>query len=304
LVPYSAPLNQTHGFCQGNIALPTSLAFIFGQSHHVGMILPAFLAQFAAGCLLIVSIADIRRSNWKYLRLMACVSLALAANAVIALVTAGESVSTWTQPKTCLIAGVLLSVVWLFVNAAHHETVRPSQRIWPALAGLACLVAALLLTFQRDATSSSAESAAAVFLVKSSIATILGAGLLGGVTAAMLLGHRYLTDTDMPIAPLRWLAIVYLFVLSARTLWTAFASIPLWTGTHQMPRDPTWFWLIICVRLGVGLVMTAIFAAMAWDCVRRRATQSATALFYLSMVFVFIGELAAQYLWRSYAMPL
>ena len=43
---------------------------------------------------------------------------------------------------------------------------------------------------------------------------------------------------------------------------------------------------------------------MVWDCVRRRATQSATALFYLSMLLVFIGELAGQYLMRSESLPL
>ena len=43
---------------------------------------------------------------------------------------------------------------------------------------------------------------------------------------------------------------------------------------------------------------TAVFAYMIWDCVRRRSTQSATGILYLTMVFVFIGELTAQYLLR------
>ena len=37
----------------------------------------AFLAQFAAGCLLVVAVSMVRQAGWKYLRLMASVSLAL-----------------------------------------------------------------------------------------------------------------------------------------------------------------------------------------------------------------------------------
>jgi hypothetical protein len=119
----------------------------------------------------------------------------------------------------------------------------------------------------------------------------------------MLLGHRYLTDTDMPIAPLRGLVRVYLGVVVARIAWVAVVSVPLWS-TRFHPADSFYFWLALSVRVGVGLVTVAIFAWMVWDCVRRRATQSATALFYLSMLLVFIGELAGQYLMRSESVPL
>jgi|CXWL01.1.fsa_nt_gi hypothetical protein len=264
------------------------------------MILSAFLAQFAAGCLIIVGISDIRRSGWRYLRLMACVSMVLALGATIPLMSDGRGATLFLWPLGFLVVGIFLSAIWLFVNAAQQEAVTTSQRVWPMLAGLSCLTATLVLATFGDELSPSSTSVATAYLVKSSISTVLGAGLLGAVTAAMLLGHRYLTDTDMPITPLRRLAIIYLSVLSARVLWTALAGIPLWMGSIPLPRDATWFWLIVCVRLGVGLVMTSIFAAMAWDCVKRRATQSATAIFYLSMVFVFIGELAAQYLARRY----
>jgi hypothetical protein len=56
---------------------------------------------------------------------------------------------------------------------------------------------------------------------------------------------------------------------------------------------------MVCIRGGVGVLGTGVFAWMVWDCVKRRATQSATALFYLSMIFVFLGELAGQYLTRT-----
>jgi hypothetical protein len=108
----------------------------------------------------------------------------------------------------------------------------------------------------------------------------------------------------MPIAPLRRLATIYIAAVAARGIWVLGASMPLWTGEFRPRGDYIWFWLMISVRIGVGVLVTAVFAWMAWDCVRRRATQSATALFYLSMILVFLGELAGQFMLRSEGLPM
>jgi hypothetical protein len=204
-----------------------------------------------------------------------------------------------------LVTGSVTGVVWLFVNAGQGQHVRRSQRLFPAVAGLACVVAAVGLVLRPDAMLRyPGGPRVAVPEIAGGVTTVLGACLLGSVTCAMLLGHRYLTDTDMPIAPLRRLAKLYLAAVICRFVWLGIASFPLWSSTFQ-PRGPyTWFWLMIFVRGGVGVVGVGIFAWMAWDCVRRRATQSATAVFYLSMIFVFLSELAGQYLTRTELLPL
>ncbi len=237
---------------------------------------------------------------------MAIVSTAIAVLAVVFLIreSGGLSAASHLGAAWSLAAGVGFGFVWLFVNAAQREKIGRAQRLCPAAAGAACLAAAITLALRSGPAAIAAESAASPLQsLALGVSIALGAALLGVATAGMLLGHRYLTDTDMPIAPLRGLVRVYLGVVVARIAWVAVASVPLWS-TRFHPADSFYFWLALSVRVGVGLVTVAIFAWMVWDCVRRRATQSATALFYLSMLLVFIGELAGQYLMRSESVPL
>lgn len=267
---------------------------------------PAFLAQYAAGCFLAVAASAIRQCGWQYLRLMAIVSTAIAVLAVVFLIreAGGLSAGLHLPAAWGLAVGVLFGFVWLFVNAAQGDKIGRVQRICPAAAGLACLAAAISLALRPGPASIAAEAVTSpLHSIALGASTALGAALLGVATAGMLLGHRYLTDTDMPIAPLRRLVRIYLGVVGARVAWVAVASVPLWSARF-LPADAFYFWLALSVRVGVGLVTVAIFAWMVWDCVRRRATQSATALFYLSMLLVFIGELAGQYLMRSESLPL
>ncbi len=259
---------------------------------------PAFLAQYAAGCFLAIAASDIRRSGPRYLRLLAIVSTSIAvlAGALLFREAGAAGLTRGDAGMLGLAAGAAMGIVWLFVNAAQFDSIRNSQRLWPALAGAACLVAAISMAL--DARPPGGETgvwpAAAA-----AISTTLAAALLGTATAAMLLGHRYLTDTGMPIDPLRWLTRIYVGVIVARGLWVLAASWPVWADGFTPQDSPLYFWLALLVRIGVGIVAAGVFAWMVWDCVKRRATQSATALYYLSMLLVVIGEGAAQYLMRT-----
>lgn len=271
---------------------------------------PAFLAQYAAGCFLAVAASDIRRCGPRYLRLMAVVALAVAVLAgALLLREGGWSIATLRSPAAMLLAsGVVLGAVWLFVNAAQFAGVRNSQRLWPLLAGMACMAGAVALTLASAAAPDAAggtigdpapRDLSTGQMATLAVSTILGGALLGTATAAMLLGHRYLTDTDLPIDPLRWITRIYLWVIAARAAWALFATWPAWSAAFAPSGGPLYFWLALTVRLGVGIGVACIFAWMVWDCVKRRATQSATALYYLSMLLVVIGEAAAQYLMQT-----
>lgn len=268
---------------------------------------PAFLAQYAAGCFLAVAISAIRQTGWRYLRLMCIVSCSIAMLALVFnLLEFGAPLDALQHPAAILlIAGLAAGFGWLFVNASQGETVRNSQRAYATAAGLACLTAALSLAIANaspNPTRLGAEHIShATWLSSAELAfsAFLGAGLLGVATAAMLLGHRYLTDTGMPIAPLRWITRIYIALFAARVLWViAMLSPRAWAGAWPSLGE-IYTWLALSVRLGVGLLVAGVFAYMIWDCVKRRATQSATALYYLSMLFIFFGELTAQYLSRT-----
>jgi hypothetical protein len=264
--------------------------------------LPTFLAQFAAGCYLAVAVSAIRESGWRYLRLMAVVSLVLTLFSLTVLLK--DPVAARGVQRMCIYYGLAIAVVfgamWLFVNAVQSERISNGQRLFPAVAGLSAMVSAVALVLRPDNLLASANSSPiAIPQIAMAVTTILGAALLGTVTAAMLLGHRYLTDTDMSIVPLRRLARFYLIIVAIRVVWLALASLPLWAASFHPRGEYTWFWLMVSVRCGVGVLCTGVFAWMVWDCVKRRATQSATAIFYLSMIFVFLGELSGQYLTRT-----
>jgi hypothetical protein len=129
---------------------------------------------------------------------------------------------------------------------------------------------------------------------------VLGALLLGSATVAWLLGHRYLTATEMTIDPLRRAVQVVLGVLVARWIFgaavlAAACAAPAGDGAAAfMPISAEW--LMIAIRVGVGLILPSVFAWMAWDCVRLRSTQSATGILFFMSIFVVIGELTSQYL--------
>jgi hypothetical protein len=63
-------------------------------------------------------------------------------------------------------------------------------------------------------------------------------------------------------------------------------------------------WLIVILRVGVGLAAVAVFAYMVSDCVRMRSTQSATGILYFGSVFTYIGEFCALDFLRDYGWPL
>lgn len=264
--------------------------------------LPAFLTQCAAGCFLAVALSSMRSCGRQYLRLMAVVAVGIAFLALLLrLMEAGAPASALREPDGMLLAAsVALGVGWLFVNAAQHDAITASQRLWPALAAAAGLAAVVLSVVEAQTEDPSRYAGGG--LADSAILAanaILGAALLGTCTAAMLLGHRYLTDTDMTVAPLRHLTRLYLGVLAARVAWVLAASTPLWFDAFRPAQSGLYFWLAFWVRVGVGLGVSSLFAWMIWDCVRRRATQSATALYYLSMLMIFTGELAGQCLART-----
>jgi len=256
--------------------------------------LMTFMVQCAAGCYLVIGISDMRRSGWRYLRLMAIVAAAFAFGGLMLF---GREVAFDVTQMTTPTGGLLLlmllaGVAWLFVNAGQQEKIAPTQRAVALIAGLVGLAALVMLA--RDAGNATSTGSIALM-----VSTLLSASLLGACTCGMLLGHRYLTDTQMPIAPLRRLTHIYLANFAARVIWTLVHALPVWTTDFQPTESPLFFQLVLYTRLGVGLFVAAVFAYMIWDCVRRRATQSATAMFYLSMVLVFFGELAAQFLMRT-----
>lgn len=118
------------------------------------------------------------------------------------------------------------------------------------------------------------------------------AALLGMATAAMLMGHSYLVEPGMSIAPLMRL-LAGLFV--GMVLRMAYSGVALVEWAPRLQWSEL-LWLMVLLRWGIGFAGPLLLGWMAWRCARIRSTQSATGILYVVVVLCFMGELSAQLL--------
>ncbi|MEE9217712.1 MAG: hypothetical protein V3U98_01450 [Acidobacteriota bacterium] len=120
--------------------------------------------------------------------------------------------------------------------------------------------------------------------------------LLGSTLGAMILGHWYLVDRSMAIEPLRRATYLLLFAVVLRIgvvggpAYRFLAEGSLAAGESL---DLGLFWV---QRTLFGLAGPLILGVMIWQTVRLRATQAATGLLYIVLIFVIIGEILSHYL--------
>jgi hypothetical protein len=118
----------------------------------------------------------------------------------------------------------------------------------------------------------------------------------------MLLGHAYLNAADMTILPFLRLnrllgvtMIVHALLSVGGTLWMQ--------SLHPIEK----FWSLnlvyIATRWLVGFGVAGTFVYMAHDCIKRRATQSATGILYVAGVLIFIGEIIALWVMSQTGRP-
>src|SRR5258706_4193678 len=100
--------------------------------------LPAFFAQFAAGCYVITAISAIQASGWSYMRLMAAVCFGLTALSAAFLIR--EAHLPEDLLRRAALAGqvwaMLFAIGWLFVNAKERPRISRVQGRVAAVAGV------------------------------------------------------------------------------------------------------------------------------------------------------------------------
>ncbi len=118
---------------------------------------------------------------------------------------------------------------------------------------------------------------------------------IGGVFAAMILGHWYLVTPKLPEAPLILLARALLAVVIVQIV--LFVG---WTATGAGPADVAPFsslvgpWaLFVWLRLIVGLVFPLIVCWASVQTARSRSMESATGLLYINVGSIAAGTILA-----------
>jgi hypothetical protein len=118
---------------------------------------------------------------------------------------------------------------------------------------------------------------------------------LGGVWAAMILGHWYLVTPRLPEAPLirfsRWLGIGLAVQLALFVLWLAVGAGPAGTPAFAGLVGP-WA-LFVWLRLLVGLVFPLVVSWAAVQTARSRSMESATGLLYINVGTIAAGTILA-----------
>ncbi|MCA8996739.1 MAG: hypothetical protein KDA80_07135 [Planctomycetaceae bacterium] len=120
---------------------------------------------------------------------------------------------------------------------------------------------------------------------------LTAAGLMGSTTAAMLLGHWYLTATGMPLRPL----VQYSMLAGAAIILRGLYALGHWSAGGFAESAS---WPLMALRWA-GLVGPLIMVWLTIRILRYRNTQSATGVLYAATILVFMGEMAAALLARS-----
>ena len=244
-----------------------------------------FLILLAGGVMLAAAVSDPNKVTLNWLRLAGIVALSVGGLAVFFFFQRDAG----NRGGGTLMAAIVAVLGQLgFVQVAWRRT----QRALAALAFVLAVAAGVSFHGRMEPLSVAVRLASCA-----GVAAMTGLALMD-----MLLGHAYLTASKMTIAPFRRLNLWLAGAIGVRTV-TAVAG-PLLLNRWR-PVEMLWgvYGLYMLTRWAVGLAVPAVFVYMAHDCIRRRSTQSATGILYVTGVLVFIGEIVALYLLRETGLP-
>ncbi|HEY4228188.1 MAG TPA: hypothetical protein VGM49_07600 [Candidatus Limnocylindrales bacterium] len=119
--------------------------------------------------------------------------------------------------------------------------------------------------------------------------------VMGGVWAAMVLGHWYLVTPRLPEAPLvrfaRWLGVALAVQVGLFVAWIGFGAGPAGSPAFAALVGP-WA-LFVWLRLIVGIVFPLVVSWAAVQTARSRSMESATGLLYINVGTIAAGTILA-----------
>jgi hypothetical protein len=149
----------------------------------------------------------------------------------------------------------------------------------------------------------------AVAAVAYALTAITSALVLGLVSGAMLFGHWYLIDLDMPVDYLRTYIRLLGIVLVADLVALCLAiGLPAMLGStsaaaavHELFASHLG---LLAVRLILGPIATIVLVWMCWQTLKIPQTMAATGLLYIALMSVLVGEMLGRFIMFRTAIPL
>lgn len=235
------------------------------------MLLGLMAAALAVGliwCLTCVAPAEV---NHGYFRSSLLVVLGLSAFAVLA---GWSETPRWISYCRIAIAG--LSYVAFFCwSIERTEAGRWLLRFASAL-GLAAIFS----------TSTSPQDLGSVLIAWGS--TISGAAVLGFTMGAMLLGHYYLTAPWMSLKPINRLLAAIFAITVVRAGFLGQEALDM--RSQPNPLSGLEWGIYVALRWGAGVIGILGMATMSVRTLRLNATQAATGILYVVVIFAMVGE--------------
>jgi hypothetical protein len=250
-----------------------------------------FLILLAGGIMLAAAISDPHQVTLLWLRLCGIIALSVGGLSIYFFFRRDGSdvhrASLWYGASFIAILGQLA-----FVQVAWRQT----QRGLAIIAYVAAVGAAMVI-LPHPAESGGGLHRAATIVALAGVAAMTGLVLMD-----MLLGHAYLTASKMTMKPFIRLN-ASLAVVAVLRLLIATAGVYLLNAYQPVRMLWPLNGLMMLTRWLVGLAVPFVFLYMAHDCIKRRATQSATGILYVCGILVFIGEMIALPLVRDTGLP-
>ncbi len=225
-------------------------------------------------------------------------------------ITAGETALLWRAAERPT-AGVVEAATWAVCAIAAAVYVASlwgdpyERRARAYLATLVIGVAALVVSAVRF----SPEPVWSLETILYPASFLVSALLLGATATGMLLGHWYLIDVGMPLAPFvrMWRLYRASLVLQLVTLASSLLLLSIAGGSATSSALAT-LWHehreLLWTRLGLGPIPALAIAWMIWRTLQIPQTMAATGLFYVAVLTTVVGEFLGRFLLYRTSLPL
>ncbi len=211
-----------------------------------------------------------------------------------------SAASLWTAAALWTLASTAIAV-YLYTLWTENGLLRARSYALGLGLGLIALIANVMLLMP--------PGFGAVVAVAYGLTAITSALVLGLVSCAMLFGHWYLIDLEMPVDYLRTfirlLGIVLITDLVALVLAIGLPAMLGSASAVAAVRELLASHLgLMAVRLLLGPVATIVLVWMCWQTLKIPQTMAATGLLYIAVMSVLVGEMLGRFILFRTAIPL
>ncbi len=253
-------------------------------------VLHLFGLYLGAGTLALLPSVDHRRIDPGYFRLMAAVAAG-------GLLVAALSLPGWMAAAVPL-TRLALTGTLAFAVCYGALVLAGRVRLARQLAGAAAIPLVICVVAEALAHARHPGAVHATPAILAALAT--SAGTLASVNLSMCLGHWYLMAPGLPVYHLQRQSRIFGVFVGLSALVFVVAVVSGWPrGSAQAHGTDAWLLSngpFLALRLVLGLILPAVLYWRIDRFVGQRATQKATGLLYVALVFVLFGELVGAYL--------